>query len=567
MFDQEMHAVDSMQSRQQLDQEVNRSLALLILITVAVVGSSWLFSVPVYFDLKIALQISPIFFAAVLLFVVTRIQHDYINLIAAPLGYLIAFSSWSYVIFLNTKTKVAAADVISAQMLGMSHSMFFLGLCLLIIWLGRYFKFAIYLSSIAIVSLLVLLMIFSNLPVNFIIAVALIFMSSAVVAALGFKSQQTGNDINPAVVDDFFDEDSSFLPTATISKEEVVPVPEPEINTLALNESSVTHNWELILKELHGELKNTADVDQLFKRMLVFLNGAMEYNGAAVGMLQHKSIKKIAQYGADEYIHAQSLAWNNEKIKEVFSSRNPVLSEQNNLSSSRTGLTEPLHRLDVPIVSNNKVIGLVTIFREILLFDTNDIRLASSIVFHSMIALKVARLQEEVKRLSNETSSSASTSKLTLYSREQFVEKIKPVLDKLNKPRECTIFIVEIDNHDEIVESHGREAGVAIHKAASSVIMTKLTDHDVFGNYGKEGFVILMDETDLNHGKERAEGIREKVSQLKLKYKSGVLMTTVSIGLTIVSDQKEDLAALMRKADMGLFVAKENGGNTVKVSF
>ena len=556
--------MDSLPSRQPLDQDVNRSLALLILITVAVVGSSWLFSIPVYFDLKIALQIAPVFFSAVLLFAVTRIQHDYINLITIPLGYLITFSSWSYVIILNTKIKVDAADVISAQMLGMSHSMFFLGLCLLIIWLGRYFKFAIYLSSISIVSLLVLLVVFSNLPVNFIIAAALIFMSSAAIAVLGFKPQLT-NTASPAVVDDFFDDKNSLL--TTTHSDEFVPLAEPEINTLALNESSVTHNWELILKELHGELKNTADVDQLFKRMLVFLNGAMEYNGAAVGMLQHKSMKKIAQYGDDEYIHAQSLAWNNQKIKEVFSSRDPVLSEQNNLSSSRTDITEPLHRLDVPIVSNNKVIGLVTIFREILLFDTNDIRLASSIVFHSMIALKVARLQEELKRVSNESASNTSTTKLTLYSREQFVEKIKPVLEKLSKPRECTIFIIEIDNHDDIVESHGREAGIAIHKAVSSVIMTKLTDHDVFGNYGKEGFVILMDETDLNHGKERAEGIRQKISQLKLKYKSGVLTTTVSIGLTIVSDQNEDLAALMRKADMGLFVAKENGGNTVKVSF
>ena len=57
-----------------------------------------------------------------------------------------------------------------------------------------------------------------------------------------------------------------------------------------------------------------------------------------------------------------------------------------------------------------------------------------------------------------------------------------------------------------------------------------------------------------------------KVSNLKLKYQDSVITTTISIGLTIVSDPEEDLAGLMRKADMGLFVAKENGCNTVKVS-
>jgi GGDEF domain-containing protein len=51
-----------------------------------------------------------------------------------------------------------------------------------------------------------------------------------------------------------------------------------------------------------------------------------------------------------------------------------------------------------------------------------------------------------------------------------------------------------------------------------------------------------------------------------VKYQEHVITTTVSIGLTIVSNPKDDLAALMRKADMGLFVAKENGCNSVKVS-
>ena len=565
MFNQQLQFDNTQESKQEPDQDalhdVNRGLALLILIAVSVVGSSWLFSIPVYFDLKIALQISPILISSVLLFTVTRTNLNIINYIAAPVGFLCAFASWSYVILLNTSVKPELiTDIAAAQMYGMSNSMFFLGLALLVLWLGRYFKFAIYLSVASMLALLVLLIIFSKLNINTLLAIALILGSSAAIAALSFKVTLTQSKKLPAIVDNFFDDEEETLLLADTYREEVVP--ELEINTLPLNESSVTHNWELILKELHGELKNTADVDQLFKRMLVFLHGAMEYNGAAVGMLQHKSIKKIAQYGEDEYVHSRSLGWNNERIREVFSSQDPILSQQNNLSTSRTDMTEPVHRLDIPVVSNNKVIGLVTVIRETLLFDTHDIKLASSIVFHSMVALKVARLQEEVKRLS----SSSPAVKLTLYSREQFVEKVKPVLAKLNKPRECSMFIVEIDNHDMIIDTVGREAGALLHKAVSKTIMSKLTERDLFGNYGTDGFIVLMDETDMTQGKARAEEIREKVSKLKLKYEDSVIETTISIGLTIVSNAEDDLAGLMRKADMGLFVAKENGCNTVKVS-
>jgi len=561
LFNKQLHAMDSNESMQQQDQDINRGLALLILIAVSVVGASWLFSVPVYFDLKIAVQILPLLISAILLFAITRIYNSYLTLLAAPLGYISAFLSWSYVIYLNSAVKPEVLnDLSSAQMLGMSNSVFILGLCLLVLWLARYFKFAIYLSSLSIVSLVTVLLVFSSLPINVVIAALLLLSSSAVIGALGLKSDFLVPVTPPASQNSLFEDEEPFLPAQTYREEELVP--ELEINKLPLNESSVSHDWDLILKELHGELKNTADVDQLFKRMLVFMHGAMEYNGAAVGMLQHKSIKKIAQYGEDEYVHSRSLSWNNERIKEVFASREPILSQQNNLSSSRTDMTEPVHRLDIPIVSSNKVIGLVSIFREVLLFDTHDIHLAASIVFHSMVALKVARLQEEVKRLS----SSSSAAKMTLYSREQFVTKVKPVMDKLNKPRECSIFIAEIDNHDMIIDTVSRDAGALLYKAVSKTIMSKLTEKDVLGSYGKDGFIVLMDETDMNEGKARADEIREKVSKLKIKYEDTVLSTTISIGLTIVSNAEEDLAGLMRKADMGLFVAKENGCNTVKVS-
>jgi len=214
------------------------------------------------------------------------------------------------------------------------------------------------------------------------------------------------------------------------------------------------------------------------------------------------------------------------------------------------------------VISNQKVVGLVTLFREELLFDTHDVKLTSSIVFHSMIALRQARLQDEIKRLNSD----AVVTKLTLFTREQFVSRVKPVFDKLSKPRECSLFIVEIDNLESITDSQGRDAGAKLFKAVSKVIMSFLNEGDVLGRYGNEGFIVLQDETDLMHAKSIAEKIRVKASQIKLKFQNDVITTTVSIGLTIVSDPDEGLSSLMRKADMGLFVAKENGSNTVKIS-
>ena len=539
------------------DQDLNRGLTLLIIIAMSVVGASWLFSLPVYFDLKIALQVLPLLYAVIALFTVARLQHHYLNILAAPVSYIVIFSSWAYVVYMNSAALTSSSNDLAMQLTGISNSMYLLGLCLITIWLGRYFKFAIYLSSLACVSLFSLLLIFVSVPITFLLAVSLLLVSSIFIAFAIFKAQEI-TSLMP--VNDMVEVDEDFLLPVELDSQEIVA--ELDINVQPLSEVPSNYDWDEILRELHGELKNTADVDQLFKRMLTFLHGAMEFESAAVGMLQDKSLKKIATYGDEDQLHTQSLNWTNQRINELFSVRKPVLSKQVDANNTSAETSSALHRLDIPVISNQKVVGVVTLFRENVLFDTHDTQLASSIVFHSMVALRHARMQEEIKRLAN----NGSANKLTVYSREQFVNQVKPVFEKLNKPRECSLFILEIDNLDSVIDNIGRDAGALLYKNVSNSIMSQLKESDVLGKYGKEGFIVLLDETNMTEAKSLAESVREKIQTIKIKYQDNMLTTTASIGLTIVSNANEDLPSLMRKADMGLFVAKENGCNTVKVS-
>jgi diguanylate cyclase (GGDEF)-like protein len=538
-------------------QQVNNASLLLIAITLSVVAASWLFSLPSQFNLKFLTELLPLLFAVPAMILVRRLQNPLVNQAYSALAYVIVFSSWSYVVYINTAMQLPAQKSAILH-IGFANSMYLLGMCVLTIWLARYFRYALYLSATALLALSVVLILFTSVSFSFVVAVAMILLTGIAIGFISNTEKTTSETTSDVYAQEEFNEED-LLPPA---ENEQQITPELEINALPLNESSVSHDWDEILQELHGELKSTSDVDQLFKRMLMFLNGAMEFDAAAVGMLQDKSIRKIATFGGDEFLHTQSLNWSNQRINDLFSSRKPILSRQSHMSRQAGVESEPLHRLDIPVISNGKVVGVVTLFREHLLFDTNDIKLASSIVFHSMIALRQARLQDEVKRLS----SSTPVARLTVYSREQFVEQVKPVIEKLDKPRECSLFIVEIDNLDQVIDKVGREAGQQLYKAVSRAIATNLKESDLIGQYGKEAFVVLLDETELMDAKNTAENIRAQVENIKLKYQGQVITTTVSIGLTIFSDADENLPSLMRKADMGLFVAKENGSNTVKVS-
>ncbi len=563
MFEHEMPGDIKMHNNHQDHTDVVQALILFVILSAATLASSWLLSVPDAFSLSLLAQVAPVLVSAIALFGFYKIQNHVILKLSIPVVFTLNFTSWGYALYVYSFELSGLAASAGSQELvlfsSMSNLIYLFGMAISIILLHRYCRFAVYISSLMTVTLVVLLFVFSSYFLNYLFASLILLSSVIVLSVISKQVTVVENTIHKAEVDDPEFLDSELLPSE-IEQEEIIP--ELAINALPLNDNLPTHDWETVLRDLQDELKGCADVDKLFSNMLTFLNDRIGFEAAAVGMLQERSIKRIASSGDDQYIHSQCLGWNSQRIKELFASKEPILSRQSQLSISDNGAADSLHRLDIPVLSNNKAVGIVTLFRETMLFDTHDVKLASAIVFHSMLSLRNARLQEEVKRLSV----SQATTNLTLFSREQFVQKIQPVLEKIGKPRECTLFIVDVDNYSDINDKVGREAANLLYKAVSKKIISQLTDNDVIGRYGNEGFVVLMDETDLNQGKHKAENIRESVSQLKVNYQDQALATTISIGLTIVTDPDDNLSTLMRKADMGLFVAKENGSNTVKVS-
>ncbi|MFW2371685.1 MAG: GGDEF domain-containing protein [Gammaproteobacteria bacterium] len=315
--------------------------------------------------------------------------------------------------------------------------------------------------------------------------------------------------------------------------------------------SSLDQDWPRVLRELHSELKNITDVDRLFKSMLLFMSGAVEVDAAAVGMIQERNIKKIARIGDDDLLGASDLGWTGDRMKRLTSSGGEIV------ENSQSG---EISRIDIPLYSSHKVQGLVSLFRH-KAFSVAESRLVSAIVSQGMLMLRLARLQDEVGK-----SGTGSIANKTLLSREQFIEKSRGYIEKLKSPREFSLLIVEIDKFEDQMEEHGHAVKTAVYKKISSLVMSELKPADLMGRYGHDGFMVLLNEMDLMDARKIAETIKDKVAMAKHTTTDGVISLTVSIGLTTTSEELDDMPALIRKADMGLFVAKESGYNSVKVS-
>lgn len=523
------------------DKEVDLTFVgfiLLSVLSVIITASDFLLFIPFQIDLPLLLHVSVILFTLLCLAVAKFNLSKLVNKIVITLAFVVIFSVWVYQIVLNH----------------VHDDLFLLGMILLVMWHSIQIPKSYYFSVPVIISAITVLFLFSKSAVQDLVFSAIILMF---VVALGWWLSIRNKNIL-----EYGNQSTSNEPIKEIGfddmEEELFIESQPEIAMLNVAKDESSHDWELVLRDLYSELKDTPDIDRLFKKMLNSLSSSVEFDAAAVGMIQERTLNKITIEGSEQLLHPKCLNWTSDLLKKLNSKKEVLVNHQDYVEEDGTLIK--LYRLDIPVLSNGKMLGVTTLLRTEALFNEYDSKLAGSIVFHSMIAFRHARLQEEVKKLTVDNTNKS------IFTREQFIEKANLELDALDKPRIFSLFIVEIDNFESIIDKHQPDVASAVYKKVASVIMTSLSADDIMGRYGKEGFVVLVHETELLDAKKIAENIRIKIESTKHKIADGVLSVTVSIGLTTVSEPGEDMPTIIRKADMGLFVAKESGFNAVKVS-
>lgn len=318
------------------------------------------------------------------------------------------------------------------------------------------------------------------------------------------------------------------------------------------HESDLDQDWPVVLEKLSKSLNSIHDVDVLFNKMLLALHESIPYKSAVVGMLQGRDLKIIQSYGEEELLTAESVEWSNSFIRNLAD-------KQQEFTNKCTINGAEYYRLDLPIISNNKFIGVVTLVRDNEEFGNYACKLSSSILFHSMVSLRNARLYEEFKKLKSKGKQTA------LVTRDQFMDLSSQKLERLNDPRSASLMIVEIDHFEKLEERYKKETSLSVYNSITEVLLSATRDNDILGRYGKDGYIILLNDTDLLEAKKQAERVRALIEKTPCKTSVGKITTTVSIGLSSASHSDEDIESLAQRSGMALFVAKESGMNSVKV--
>ncbi len=128
------------------------------------------------------------------------------------------------------------------------------------------------------------------------------------------------------------------------------------------------------------------------------------------------------------------------------------------------------------------------------------------------------------------------------------------------------IAMLDIDFFKAVNDNYGHEAGDKVLIQFASIMIKCFRDYDIIGRVGGEEFAVCMPNTSAENAVIACERFRDCVESENIKINTGEsISVTVSIGLSLGQGVDVSFEDLMKKSDLSLYQAKENGRNQVKM--
>ncbi len=147
-----------------------------------------------------------------------------------------------------------------------------------------------------------------------------------------------------------------------------------------------------------------------------------------------------------------------------------------------------------------------------------------------------------------------------LYNRYYLLEETNhKVAQAMRHKHDLSLLMIDIDYFKIINDEHGHPAGDAVLQSVAALLKELSRIEDITARFGGEEFVIVLDHCNAENAEAKADIIRQKIEALKPEG----INVTVSIGVAELNADEESFSDLLKRADIALYLAKEQGRNRV----
>ncbi len=178
---------------------------------------------------------------------------------------------------------------------------------------------------------------------------------------------------------------------------------------------------------------------------------------------------------------------------------------------------------------------------------------------------ELAKKNNELKRANAEITRLLNTDFLTnILNRRAFYERLEERIS-LAERRNLSFGVIlgDIDLFKKVNDTYGHDMGDIVLKGFANVLSDNIRGEDIVARVGGEEFCILASCGNIEELYIIAEKIRKKVCERHFEEIGKNI--TASFGIALY-DEKDSLDDLIKRADLGLYKAKENGRNRVSAA-
>ena len=219
---------------------------------------------------------------------------------------------------------------------------------------------------------------------------------------------------------------------------------------------------------------------------------------------------------------------------------------------------EYVSAIAAPLMNENTAIGAIVALdrdEESDAFDDDDLRLFEALVAHASANLERARLVEELRFEVDSKTHQATHDMLTgLPNRMLFTSR---ATNALNESAGVAIVLLDLDRFKDVNDTLGHAIGDRLLLEVSERLQRAVSDQATVARLGGDEFALVV--PGITHPAEAIAKVNELHSALTgpIEIDGLTLAVTASAGIALAPRHGDDIALLLQRADIAMYLAKE----------
>ena len=328
------------------------------------------------------------------------------------------------------------------------------------------------------------------------------------------------------------------------------------------------------LHDFSEAVNGTLDASELYRAIVRAIPQVVPADIAALVVLDRATGRYLlgAVEGADDDYLGSEVRPGEGMAGRAIRDRALVIDEQfgrpsfaHSVATAGDPALSPMQAAAMPLAREGAVVGAITVLRHDRDRPFTQLERDALAMIAEQVALGVANafLHADVREL-------AVRDPLTGLFNRRYLD---PALEQLMAQRArlpeserpaLSVVMYDFDRFSELNNKHGHQAGDTVLRTFGSMLLARRRSSDVVARFGGEEFAMVLYRANLDDAVRIAEQVREQVAGQPVEGPHGEeLNVTVSAGCATAGPEAPTAEALLRAADVALYMAKRAGRNRV----